>query len=76
MKDSLDSDIDLSGQQDSKQENHAKMDISNPETETLSMTNLPMTNQPIMVTDISQLLVRTILLILVWKTLGCVCVKS
>ena len=39
MKDSIDPGIDLSGQQDSKQENHAEMDVSYPEPERLPMTN-------------------------------------
>ena len=42
--------IDLSEQQDSKQENHAEMDVSYPEPERLPMTNA----------DDNQLLVRTL----------------
>ena len=66
MKGSLDSGIDLSGQQDSKQENHAEMNVSNPEPEILLMTNQPTSDA-----DNNQLLVRTILVL---KTLRRVCV--
>ena len=53
MKDSIDPGIDLLGQQDSKQENHFKMNVSNPESEILPMTDA----------NDNQLVVRTFLLI-------------
>ena len=54
-KSSTEDSIDLSGQQDSKQEKHTMMDVLNPGHEIL----LPMTNA-----NNNQLLVRTFLLIL------------
>ena len=52
MKDSIDPGIDLLGQQDSKQENHFKMNVSNPEPEPEPMTDA----------NDNQLVVRTFLL--------------